>query len=90
MFRQEEISSEYQSHCTRLILMNETADFEAQTVLPLIGRHKEWNAVRQIVDSAENGSGSVLFIAAPVGYGKTRMIDEAYHHATARNIACLY
>jgi tetratricopeptide (TPR) repeat protein len=90
MFRKVEISSENQSHCTRLVLMNETADFEAQTVLPLIGRHKEWNAVRQIVDSAENGSGSVLFIAAPVGYGKTRMIDEAYHHATAQNIACLY
>jgi DNA-binding winged helix-turn-helix (wHTH) protein/predicted ATPase len=57
---------------------------EAATVFgaePIIGREKELSFLREKLQAALHGTGSVVFITGPAGIGKTRLVRELRNHA---------
>jgi len=57
---------------------------EAATAIgakPLIGREKDLSFLREKLETAVHGTGSIVFITGPAGIGKTRLVRELQHHA---------
>ena len=57
---------------------------EAATVIgaePIIGREKELSFLREKLEEALHGTGSVVFITGPAGIGKTRLVRELRNDA---------
>ncbi len=59
------------------------------TQSPLVGRTSELSTLKQALEMANNGEGSLIFIEGEVGIGKTRLIDELRHYASTININCI-
>ena len=63
-------------------LMSEAAT--AIGTMPIIGREKALAFLREKVDAALQGKGSVVFVTGPAGIGKTRLVWELRDHAARR------
>ena len=48
---------------------------------PLVGRDREVSFLRERLDSALQGNGSVVFVTGQAGIGKTRLAREVRNHA---------
>src|SRR3982750_3131961 len=53
-------------------------------VLPLIGRDAERATLGRLLDDAERGTSSTIFLAGEGGIGKTRLAESVLQEATAR------
>ena len=53
-------------------------------VLPLIGRDAERATLTRVLDDAERGTSSTIFLAGEGGIGKTRLAESVLQEATAR------
>jgi tetratricopeptide (TPR) repeat protein len=62
---------------------------EPRFAQPLVGREAELTALRQRVDSALRGEGSVVFLTGEAGIGKTRLAGELRGYARGRGFLWL-
>jgi DNA-binding SARP family transcriptional activator len=57
---------------------------------PFVGRATELAALRSLLERAETGEGGFVLLAAEAGGGKTRLVRELAHEASARGTLVLY
>ncbi len=54
-----------------------------------VGRMREMEQLRLVLDRAEAGNGDIVFIAGESGVGKTRLVEEMIEYANGRNFSVL-
>jgi DNA-binding SARP family transcriptional activator len=57
---------------------------------PFVGREREAASLRAALEGAESGQGSLVLLTGEAGAGKTRLIRELAHEATANGVLVLY
>jgi DNA-binding SARP family transcriptional activator len=57
---------------------------------PFVGRSRELDELRALLERAEGGEGSFVLLAAEAGGGKTRLVRELAQEAAARSALVLY
>jgi tetratricopeptide (TPR) repeat protein len=71
----------------RLTVLSQRPPYPARAVgtlsgrISLVGRHREVEQLRGVLDAAESGHGSTVFLRGARGVGKTRLSQEAAEYA---------
>jgi DNA-binding SARP family transcriptional activator/predicted ATPase len=66
------------------------AAFVYQSPFPFVGREREAASLRAALERAESGHGGLVLLTGEAGAGKTRLIRELAHEATAKGVLVLY
>ena len=51
-----------------------------ETAIPMIGREKEFEVLRQAIEGLDDGRGGVVLISGEAGIGKSFLVNEAHHY----------